>query len=65
MKWAIILVLVAGIDGKPSAIEHVSTNQTFGTLERCRLKASELNAFSELPPVDNGMLAQFYTCVAR
>lgn len=65
MKWVIILVLVAGVEDKPSAIEHVATQQTFGTLERCRSKASELNAFSELPPVDNGMLTQFYTCVAR
>lgn len=65
MKWSIILVLVAGLDGKPTALEHVPTDQKFSTLERCRTKASELNVFSELPPVDNGMLAQFYTCVAR
>lgn len=65
MKWVIILVLVAGIDGKPSAIEHVPSEQVFVTLERCRAKASELNAFSELPPVENGLLAQFYSCVAR
>lgn len=65
MKWAIILVLVAGVDGKPSDVEHVQTNQIFGTLERCRAKASELNAYTELPPVDNGLMAQFYSCVAR
>lgn len=65
MKWAIILVLVAGVDGKPTAVEHVMTEQIFGTLEKCRERATELNAYTELPPVDNGVLSQFYSCVAR
>lgn len=65
MKWAIILVLVAGVDGKPTAIEIVTTEQEFSELEKCRTRATELNAYSELPPIDNGIISQFYRCVAR
>lgn len=65
MKWAIVLVLVAGVDGKPTAIETVPSQQVFSALEKCRTRATELNAFSELPPVKNGIISQFYRCVAR
>lgn len=65
MKWAIILVLVAGVDDKPTAIETVPSQQVFSQLEKCRTRATELNAYSELPPIDNGIISQFYRCVAR
>lgn len=65
MKWAIVLVLVAGVDGKPTAVETVPSEQVFSALEKCRTRATELNAFSELPPVQNGIISQFYRCVAR
>lgn len=65
MKWAVVLVLVAGMDGKPTAIETVPSQQVFSSLEKCRTRATELNAFSELPPIQNGIINQFYRCVAR
>jgi hypothetical protein len=65
MKWAIILVMVAGFDGKPTAIEHVPTEQTFTSLEKCRERANRLNAYTEMPPINNGILSEHYSCVAR
>jgi len=65
MKWAIVLVIVAGVDGKPTAIETIPSQQVFSALEKCRTRATELNAYSELPPIDNGIISQFYRCVAR
>jgi hypothetical protein len=64
MNWVIVFVLIAGTSGKPSDVEYVKTNQRFSEIEVCRKKASELNVYAEMPSIDNGLLHQYYMCVA-
>ncbi|MDG2494984.1 MAG: hypothetical protein P8N62_00495 [Alphaproteobacteria bacterium] len=64
MNGVIVFVMIAGTPGAPRDIEYVQTKQRFLEIEVCREKASELNVYAEMPTIDNGLLHQYYMCVA-
>ncbi|MGB0343413.1 MAG: hypothetical protein ACPGGG_08260 [Parvibaculales bacterium] len=65
MVWAIYLFLIAGHDNRVVDIETVNTGLTHIALSDCREQALALNAYSETPPAEDGLIMSYYKCVAQ